>query len=85
MRSWLDDLLRGVPECELGVVEKYSARLVELAEHCLPDRIRRRVDPEDVVQSVYRSFFKRLRGGEFSFEDSHDVWRLLTVITAPAQ
>ena len=81
MRSWLTDLLRGVPDSEWGLVEKYTSRLMELAENCLPDRIRRRVDPEDVVQSVYRSFFQRLRGGEFKFEDSQDVWRLLTVIT----
>ena len=55
--------------------------MLELARRQLPDRIRRRVDPEDVVQSVYRSFFRRLSAGEFGFEESHDVWRLLAVMT----
>lgn len=81
MTGWFADLLRGVPNGEWGLVERYSSRLMDLAKNCLPERIRRRVDPEDVVQSVYRSFFRRLRDGEFQFDDSHDVWRLLTVIT----
>jgi RNA polymerase sigma factor (sigma-70 family) len=62
-------------------VERYTRGLLELARRELPDRLRRRVDPEDVIQSVYRSFFQRLGEGRFSFEDSHDVWRLLATMT----
>jgi RNA polymerase sigma-70 factor (ECF subfamily) len=55
--------------------------LLQVARRQLPERIRGRLDPEDIVQSVFRSFFGRLREGEFSFDDSHDLWRLLTVMT----
>ena len=41
----------------------------------------RRVDPEDVVQSVYRSFFTRARDGQFVIERSGDLWRLLLGIS----
>ncbi len=79
--SWLERILSGAPNHERDVVERYTQGLLELARRQLPDKIRRRVDPEDIVQSVYRSFFRRLDAGEFEFEESHDVWRLLAVIT----
>src|SRR5262249_17397042 len=66
---------------EREYVARYSERLLQIAGRELPSRLRGRLDPEDVVQSVYRSFFARLKAGEFRFEDSHDVWRLLTVMT----
>ena len=73
--------LSGEPGYEQQVVERYTLRLLELARRQLPARLRRRVDPEDVVQSVYRSFFRRLNEGRFSFQESHDVWRLLAAMT----
>jgi RNA polymerase sigma-70 factor (ECF subfamily) len=79
--SWLTRVMSGKPGSEREIVDRYSHRLLQLARQQLPDRLRRRLDPEDVVQSVYRSFFLRLSDGQFSFEDSHDVWRLLSVMT----
>ena len=40
-----------------------------------------RVDPEDIVQSVFRTFFLRLRDGRFVFEDQDDLCKLLVRIT----
>ncbi len=36
---------------------RYFERLKALAQKRLPSRMMRRTDPEDVVMSVYRSFF----------------------------
>ncbi len=81
MAEWLTDLLSGRPGCDRELVERYTHGLLALARRQLPDRVRARVDPEDVVQSVYRSFFKRLHEGRFAFDESHDVWRLLAAMT----
>ena len=81
MSDWLKRLIGSEPGVERELVDRYTERLLALAGRSLPDRIRRRVDPEDVVQSVYRSFFQRLREGRFSFDDSGDVWRLLAALT----
>lgn len=81
MTDWLAKFLSAEPGFEQQVVERYTERLMALARRHLPDRMRRRVDPEDVLQSVYRSFFRRLNDGRFSFEESHDVWRLLAAMT----
>jgi DNA-directed RNA polymerase specialized sigma24 family protein/predicted Ser/Thr protein kinase len=42
---------------------------------------RRRLDPEDVVQSAYRSFFLRAAEGDFELRQPGDLWRLLAQIT----
>lgn len=81
MANWLHDVLSGRPGAEGELVACYSRRLLELARRQLPLRVRQRVDPEDVVQSVYRSFFRRLNDGCFTFEESNDVWRLLATMT----
>src|SRR5262245_5216743 len=44
---------------------RYADRLVALAKSRLSARLASRVDPEDVVQSVYRSFFVDARVGRY--------------------
>jgi len=63
------------------VFRRFAGRLIGLARAELDTRIRRKEDPEDVVQSVYRSFFTRYRAGQFDFANWDELWSLLTVIT----
>jgi Ala-tRNA(Pro) deacylase len=63
------------------LVQHYTERLVKRIRRQLPERLRQRVDPEDVAQSVYRSLFRRLKDEPRAFEDSQRIWRLLTVLT----
>jgi RNA polymerase sigma-70 factor (ECF subfamily) len=64
-----------------SVFHEFASRLVGLARTRLGDRFRQKVDPEDVVQSVYKSFFWRVADGPFELQDSSSLWTLLTVIT----
>jgi RNA polymerase sigma-70 factor (ECF subfamily) len=63
------------------VFDRFANRLIGLARACLDRRLRRKVDPEDVVQSVYKSFFFRQAQGQFNPSDWDNLWSLLTVIT----
>lgn len=60
---------------------RYACRLTHLAEEHLSRRVARREDGEDVVQSVFRTFFRRSAAGEFQIDHSDQVWRLLVRIT----
>jgi RNA polymerase sigma-70 factor (ECF subfamily) len=40
-----------------------------------------RGDIEDVIQSVYKSFFARYIEGQFEIDDWNELWGLLTIIT----
>jgi RNA polymerase sigma-70 factor (ECF subfamily) len=63
------------------VFRRFANRLIALAGKELDSRIQRKEDPEDVVQSVYRSFFTRHRNGQFDLANWDSLWSLLTVIT----
>ena len=59
---------------------RYFARLTALARSRLSPRLARRTDPEDIVLSVYRSFFVQAREGRFALSRGGDLWRLLASI-----
>jgi RNA polymerase sigma-70 factor (ECF subfamily) len=60
---------------------RYAQRLWALAEAQIGSRLGRRVDPDDVVQSAFRTFFRRSAAGEFAIDHSGALWRLLVRIT----
>jgi RNA polymerase sigma-70 factor (ECF subfamily) len=62
------------------VYEWWAWRLIDLTRARLGRAIAVKEDPEDVVQSVYRSFFRRYGMGHFRVDDWHDVWALLVTI-----
>jgi RNA polymerase sigma factor (sigma-70 family) len=61
--------------------ERYLPRLLTLARRHLDRRIRVLHGEEDVVQSMGRSFFRRLRRGDFDLAGRDDLWALLVTIT----
>jgi RNA polymerase sigma factor (sigma-70 family) len=60
---------------------RYFNRLTALARSRLSPRLARRTDPEDIVLSVYRSFFVAAREGHYTLSRGGDLWRLLAAIT----
>ena len=60
---------------------RYAERLIALVRSRLSEKLARRLDPEDVVQSVYRSFFSGARDGRYVLEQSGALWRLLVAMT----
>ena len=63
------------------IYDRYVARLIGLVRKRLSSKLRRRVDPEDIVQSAYRSFFLRAREERYVLDRAGDLWRLLVGIT----
>jgi RNA polymerase sigma-70 factor (ECF subfamily) len=61
--------------------DRYCERLMRLARRRIGQRMTSRVDPEDILQSVFRSFFLRARNDEFSFHAEDDLLKLLVRIT----
>jgi RNA polymerase sigma factor (sigma-70 family) len=61
--------------------DRYVQRLLLLARWHISEKLRSRIDPEDVVQSVFRTFFIRLRNDSFTFDEADDLFKLLTRIT----
>ena len=78
--SWSDGS-RGDQGAAAEVFRRFAGRLIAWRGTKLDARICRKVDPEDIVQSVYRSFFSRHQAGRFDLATWDSLWSLLTVIT----
>src|SRR5438874_2331648 len=63
------------------VFDRYARRLMALAARHLDGRLRQKVDPEDVVQSAFKSFFLRHAEAPFELADWGGLWALLVVLT----
>jgi RNA polymerase sigma-70 factor, ECF subfamily len=61
--------------------DAYVDRLLALARRRISQRLASRVDPEDIVQSVFRTFFVRLKAGQYQIADQDDLCKLLMRIT----
>lgn len=59
------------------LVERYSLRLVALVARQLNARFRRTIDPEDVVQSAFGSFFKAAGRKSIHVSEGISAWWLL--------
>jgi RNA polymerase sigma-70 factor (ECF subfamily) len=79
------DLIRrlheGDPKGADELFAHYARRLTRVAEQHLSRKLAGRLDGEDVVQSVFRTFFRRSAEGEFRIDGSAQLWRLLVKIT----
>ena len=61
--------------------DRYCERLLKLAKRRIGQRMTSRVDPEDVIQSAFRTFFTRVRNDQFTFEGENDLFKLLIRLT----
>ncbi len=74
-------LREGEPQAAEKLFTLYSAKLSRLAEQYLGRKMAGRLDGDDVVQSVFRTFFRRCLEGQFSIDSSSQLWRLLVGVT----
>ncbi len=75
--QFLLNLRNGDEDAARLLVHRYTHTLVRVAHRALSPRLRAKLDPEDIVQSVYRSFCTRLVDGQIVLTDWDHLWRLL--------
>jgi RNA polymerase sigma-70 factor (ECF subfamily) len=76
-----EPLRHGDPAVGALLWQYYAERLITLARQHLDGRLRGKVDPEDVQQSVFRTFFRRHAEGQWDITDENGLWPLLVRIT----
>lgn len=81
-RSWVRRLASSDEDAVREFWDEYGQRMQRFAASLLDQRFWRREEPEDVVQSVCRTFFRRAGAGEFALATPSSLWCLLCAITA---
>lgn len=77
----MDRLRAGDEMAAHEVFQRFVRKLVRLARRQFDAALGRKVDPEDVVQSAFKSFFLRYGVGKLEVRDWDNLWGLLTIIT----
>jgi RNA polymerase sigma-70 factor (ECF subfamily) len=62
------------------IYERYAARLRALTRRRSSTLLARQVDADDIVQSVFHTFFQGARNGDYDVAPGGDLWKLLLVI-----
>lgn len=79
-RSLLLRLQAGSETAATRLYFRYAKRLRALARASCSADLARRVDADDIVQSVFRVFFKAASQGLYDVPAGEDLWKLLLVI-----
>lgn len=70
----------GEQEAATRLYLRYAKRLHGLATAQTGDDLKARIDPEDIVQSVFRTFFRRAQEGHYEVPNGEELWKLFLVI-----
>ncbi len=80
---WIRGLARGDEAAAQAIWQRYSERLIRLAQRRLEGLPRRIADEEDVVLSAMHSFLRGAAAGRYpQLADREDLWHLLVTITS---
>ena len=76
----LERFRRGDDDAATELYVKYAGRLQKLAGAKISAELGRQVESADVVQSVFRTFFRRVSEGFFEVPESDEIWNLFLVL-----
>jgi RNA polymerase sigma-70 factor (ECF subfamily) len=79
-RALLERFQQGDPEAAALLYERYADRLRSLTRRKSSAALACRLDPDDIVQSVFRNFFHAAQEGGYDVPPGEDLWKLLLVI-----
>jgi RNA polymerase sigma-70 factor (ECF subfamily) len=79
-RTLLLRLKKGEEDAATGIYLRYAQRLQMLAHSQVSRAFSVRLDPDDVVQSVFRTFFRRAAQGHYDIPDGEELWKLFLVL-----
>ncbi len=79
--DFLKRLRTGDDDASRELFDRFARQLIAMARQRFDGRVRHKVDPEDVVQSAYKSFFYRYADANTQIGGWNSLWSLLTIIT----
>ncbi|MCA9216842.1 MAG: hypothetical protein KDB27_27420, partial [Planctomycetales bacterium] len=79
-RNLLEQYRDGKIDAATELYLRYANRLQALTDRQTSKAFASRFDPEDVVQSVFRTFFRRVSDGMYDVPPGEELWNLLLVL-----
>jgi RNA polymerase sigma-70 factor (ECF subfamily) len=79
-QSLLERFRHGNQDAATQLYRRYAQRLRELARAQSSADLAGVLEPDDIVQSVFGSFFRGARAGVYQLPDGEELWKLFLVI-----
>lgn len=70
----------GEDDAATALYIRYAERLLKLADRMVYSDVALQSDREGIVQSVFRTFFRRASSGQYDVLNGDDLWRLMLAI-----
>jgi len=80
-RTLLRRVRSGEADAATDLYLRYAARLQRLVQGQTSPALARQAGSEDIVQSIFRTFFRRASHGLYEVGDSEELWKLFLVIS----
>ena len=80
-QTLLREIRGGDEAAARALFDRYSNRVGNVASRSLASEVSRRVDADDVTQSIFRTLFRRLRDGQYDLPQGETIWQLLVTMT----
>ena len=81
LASLLEKVNEGDSVAQDMLYHRYAQNLISLASKRISTIFNAKVEPEDIVQSVFRSFFVRHQADTVQFESWNELWSFLVCVT----
>lgn len=73
-------LRSGEDQAATEFYERYVKRVFGLVHQQMADHLRASIQPEDIVQSVFKSIFRGLTTGDYNAPQSGSLWQLVAIV-----
>lgn len=70
----------GDEQAAAEVYHRYVKRVFGLVQHQMADHLKAALQPEDIVQSVFKSIFRGLNSGHYNAPESGSLWHLVAIV-----
>jgi RNA polymerase sigma-70 factor (ECF subfamily) len=78
----LDQFRAGDEAAAFEIYDRYQHRLLALARKQIGPHVQQEVDPESIVNTVFRAVMKGLAKGKYELPENGSLWSLMAVLTS---
>jgi RNA polymerase sigma-70 factor, ECF subfamily len=79
-KSLINRVRKGDEIAATELYQRYASRVFGLVHTQMAEHLKAQLEPEDIVQSVFKSIFRGMSAGNYDAPDGGTLWKLIAVI-----
>ncbi|MCU0714650.1 MAG: RNA polymerase sigma factor [Pirellula sp.] len=79
-QSLILEVRSGSQQAAAALYERYAPRILGLVSSQMNDALRAQVEPQDIVQSIFKSLFRGVSAGKYDAPEGGTLWQLMAVV-----